>query len=99
MNNRTIVTTPSNKIYTRFAPKAPSMNSEKGRDIFMVMQDKLLHDRTLICYLVETECPDKTRNIPWQVTVGGSKLSHKQIRRISFEQLAEITTTKPEPRS
>ncbi|MFI3243177.1 MAG: Eco47II family restriction endonuclease [Akkermansia sp.] len=86
----------STKIYTRFAPKAPSMNSEKGRDIFMIMQDKLLHDRSLTCYLVETDCNDPTRNIPWQVTVGGSKLSHKQIRRISLERFADISATRLE---
>lgn len=71
--------------------KHNTMNSSSSAKTYMKMQHKLLKNDDCVCLLVEV-IAKRSQNINWQITLDGTKQSHKLIRRVSIDKFYELVT-------
>ena len=79
------VINPPKHIFAELKNKHNTMNSRAAHAVYMLMQDKLLHDDKATCMLVEV-IAKKSQNEKW--TCEG--FSHERIRRVSIDRFYEI---------
>lgn len=78
-------------IYVEMKNKHNTMNSASSGKTYIKMQGQLLTDDDCSCFLVEA-IAKKSQNIPWAVTVDGTKQKHRRIRRVSMDEFYKIVT-------
>lgn len=72
-------------VYIEMKNKHNTMNSSAAEKTYIKMQSQLLDDDDCACFLVEV-IAKKFQNIKWSITVDGKSVSHKKIRRVSWDQ-------------
>lgn len=78
-------------IYVEMKNKHNTMNSASSAKTYMKMQGQLLADDDCACFLVEA-IAKRSQNIPWSVSVDGTKQKHRRIRRVSMDEFYKIVT-------
>lgn len=78
-------------IYVEMKNKHNTMNSSAASNTYIKMQNQILRNDDCACFLVEA-IAKRSQDIIWNPTVGGSKVSHKKIRRVSIDQFYSIVT-------
>ena len=78
-------------IYVEMKNKHNTMNSASSSKTYMKMQGQLLSDDDCACFLVEA-IAKKSQNIPWVVSVDGTKQRHRRIRRVSMDEFYKTVT-------
>ena len=78
-------------VYVEMKNKHNTMNSAASGKTYMKMQGQLLSDDDCACFLVEA-IAKKSQNIPWAVTVDGTKQKHRRIRRVSMDSFYATVT-------
>lgn len=79
------------RIYVEMKNKHNTMNSASSAKTYMKMQGQLLSDDDCACFLVEA-IAKKSQNIPWSVSLDGTKQKHRRIRRVSMDEFYKIAT-------
>ena len=79
------------QIFVEMKNKHNTMNSSSAQKTYLAMQSKLLDNPKATCMLVEV-IAKRSQNIPWQVSVNGTSISHAQIRRVSIDQFYALAT-------
>lgn len=79
------------KIYVEMKNKHNTMNSASSAKTYMKMQGQLLADDDCACFLVEA-IAKKSQNIPWTVSLDGTRQKHRRIRRVSMDEFYKIVT-------
>lgn len=79
------------RIYVEMKNKHNTMNSASSAKTYMKMQGQLLSDDDCACFLVEA-IAKKSQNIPWSVSLDGTKQKHRRIRRVSMDEFYKIVT-------
>lgn len=83
------VTNHERHIFCEVKNKHNTMNSEMKIASYIKMQDKLLHDKKIICYVVDMQsvgCYDNE----WKLKIDGLVYSNPKIRFISISRLYDI---------
>ncbi len=88
---------PSKGVYAMLHSSPVTMNSERCRLYYLLMQSKLLEINNAVCYLIETHSAIPKDEV-WKITLDGKPYSHRRIRRISAREfcrqiLAETVIT------
>lgn len=78
-------------VYVEMKNKHNTMNSAAAGKTYIKMQGQLLSDDDCACFLVEV-IARKSQNIPWAVTVDGTKQNHRKIRRVSIDEFYSLVT-------
>ena len=78
-------------VYVEMKNKHNTMNSAAAGKTYIKMQSQLLSDDDCACFLVEV-IAKKSQNIPWAVTVDGTKQKHRRIRRVSIDDFYALVT-------
>ena len=79
------------KINVEMKNKHNTMNFSAAQKTYINMQNKILSNPNDECYLVEVIAPH-SRNIEWELSLDGNKVSDKRIRRVSIDKFYEIVT-------
>lgn len=77
------------RIYVEMKNKHNTMNSSSGQATYMKMLNQLVKNPDSKCLLVEV-IAKKSQNIPWVVTLNGTKYNNQNIRRVSIDKFYEI---------
>ena len=85
------VTNKKQKIYIEMKNKHNTMNSSSSKATFIKMQAQLLKDSSSTCMLAEV-ISTKSQNQEWVYNLDGVRVSNKNIRRISIDQLYALAT-------
>ncbi|MDE5902361.1 MAG: Eco47II family restriction endonuclease [Muribaculaceae bacterium] len=78
------IANPSKGVYAILQHSPVTMNSERCRLHYLLMQSKLLEDRHALCYLIDMNA-NTPKDEVWKITLEGKSYSHNRIRRISAE--------------
>lgn len=78
-------------VYVEMKNKHNTMNSASSGKTYIKMQSQLLSDDNCACFLVEA-IAKRSQNIPWTVSVDGTKQKHRRIRRVSMDEFYSIVT-------
>ena len=71
--------------------RCPTVNSAAGVNARIHMQGQLLSDDDCACFLVEA-IAKRSQNIPWVVSVDGTRQKHRRIRRVSMDEFYKTVT-------
>jgi len=82
---------PTKKIYVEIKNKHNTMNSASSQKTYMKMQSMLLQDAQNRCMLVEV-IAKKSQDIPWEISLDGTKHRHEYIRRVSMDRFYALVT-------
>lgn len=80
-----------NDIYVKFMNRHISSKSQESQENFLLMQDKMLHEKEVACLCVETN-PLKSQNVKWEMTVDKVKYGDSAIRKISIDKFLKLLT-------
>jgi len=78
-------------IYVEMKNKHNTMNSSSSQKTYARMQQEVLNNPKAQCFLVEVIAKN-SQNIIWKVSMDGTSMSNKQIRRVSLDKFYEIVT-------
>lgn len=81
----------SKKIYVEMKNKHNTMNSSSSQKTYARMQNTILQDEEAQCFLVEVIAKN-SQNIIWTVSMDGTSMSNKRIRRVSLDKFYELAT-------
>jgi len=81
----------SKEFFVEMKNKHNTMNSSSSQKTYMRMQHQISLKPNSTCYLVEVIAKN-SQNIPWQISLDGTSISNKKIRRISIDKFYEIVT-------
>jgi len=79
--------------YVEMKNKHNTMNSASSQKTYMRMQNTLLNVPDATCMLVEVIARN-SQNIVWKISLDGSSVSNKKIRRVSIDKFYELVTGK-----
>lgn len=77
--------------YIEMKNKHNTMNSSSSQKTYMRMQNTILNTPAATCMLVEVIARN-SQNIIWNVSLDGSPVSNKKIRRVSIDKFYELVT-------
>ena len=83
-----------NSMYIEMKNKHNTMNSSSVQKIYMKMKDTIAHNPVAKCFLVEV-IAKKSQNIVWQITLDGTRVFDKRIRKMSVDKFYELVTKNP----
>ncbi len=78
-------------VYVEMKNKHNTMNSASSAKTYLKMQGKILTDDDCACFLVEA-IAKQSQNIPWSISVDGTKQKHRCIRRVSMDEFYKTVT-------
>lgn len=81
-------------IYAEIKNKHNTMNSSSSQKTYMKMQNTILQDDEATCYLVEV-ISALPGDRAWQISLNGTPISHKNIRKISVDAFYGIVFNDP----
>ncbi len=80
------------QIYVEMKNKHNTMNSSSSAKTYMRFQNTIISNPNATCLLVEV-IAKKSQNVPWLITLDGSKQKPlKEIRRVSIDKFYELVT-------
>lgn len=81
----------NSKIYVEMKNKHNTMNSSSSQKTYMRMQNKIVKEKSAVCFLVEV-IAKKSQNIVWKVSLDNERVEHERIRKVSIDKFYEIVT-------
>lgn len=81
-------------IYVEMKNKHNTMNSSSSQKTYIKMQGQILEDDEATCLLVEV-IATRSQDKKWEITVDGTRRSHKKIRRVSIDKFYELVFNDP----
>jgi len=82
-------------VFVEMKNKHNTMNDASSVRTYTRMQHQLLNDDNCACFLVEV-IAKQSQNIPWAVSIDGTKQKHRLIRRVSIDEFYNLVTGVPD---
>lgn len=79
------------KIYVEMKNKHNTMNSSSSQKTYMRMQKTIIDNPSAKCLLVEVIAKN-SQDVEWVMSLDGSRVCDKRIRRVSIDKFYEIVT-------